>query len=88
MSQTNGTMNLALFCDFENIALGVQDAKFARFDIEEVLERVESQLADVATTDDLRTLRESLETTLSEELAALGIDDIQGTLDSVNEDLD
>ncbi len=36
----NGTKNLALFCDFENIALGVRDAKFARFEIEEVLERL------------------------------------------------
>jgi uncharacterized protein (TIGR00288 family) len=35
-----GTKNLALFCDFENIALGVRDAKFARFEIEEVLERL------------------------------------------------
>ncbi len=37
---TNGTKNLALFCDFENIALGVRDARYARFDIEEVLERL------------------------------------------------
>lgn len=37
---TNRTQNLALFCDFENIALGVRDAKYARFDIEEVLERL------------------------------------------------
>jgi len=29
-----------LYCDFENIALGVRDAKYARFDIEEVLERL------------------------------------------------
>jgi uncharacterized protein (TIGR00288 family) len=34
------TKNLALYCDFENIALGVRDAKYARFDIEEVLERL------------------------------------------------
>jgi hypothetical protein len=25
--------NMALFCDFENVALGVQDAKYERFDI-------------------------------------------------------
>ncbi|HVK93961.1 MAG TPA: NYN domain-containing protein, partial [Noviherbaspirillum sp.] len=25
--------NMALFCDFENIALGVRDAKYAHFDI-------------------------------------------------------
>jgi uncharacterized protein (TIGR00288 family) len=36
----NGTKNLALYCDFENIALGVRDAKFARFEIDEVLERL------------------------------------------------
>ena len=40
MAMSNGTNNLALFCDFENIALGVQDANFARFDIEEILERL------------------------------------------------
>jgi uncharacterized protein (TIGR00288 family) len=37
---TNRSQNLALFCDFENIALGVRDAKYARFDIEEILERL------------------------------------------------
>lgn len=36
----NDTKSLALFCDFENIALGVRDAKFARFEITEVLERL------------------------------------------------
>lgn len=36
----NGTKSLALFCDFENIALGVRDANFARFEIKEVLERL------------------------------------------------
>ncbi len=39
-TMSNGTRNLALFCDFENIALGVRDARYARFDIEEVLERL------------------------------------------------
>ena len=34
------THNMALFCDFENIALGVRDAKYARFDISKVLERL------------------------------------------------
>jgi uncharacterized protein (TIGR00288 family) len=33
-------LNLALFCDFENIALGVRDAKYAKFDIKRVLERL------------------------------------------------
>ena len=37
---SNGTKNLALYCDFENIALGVRDARYARFNIEEVLERL------------------------------------------------
>jgi len=36
----NGTKSLALFCDFENIALGVRDANYARFEITEVLERL------------------------------------------------
>jgi len=32
--------SLAVFCDFENIALGVRDAKYAKFDIGRVLERL------------------------------------------------
>ncbi|MDH3748588.1 MAG: NYN domain-containing protein [Gammaproteobacteria bacterium] len=32
--------NLALFCDFENIALGVRDAKYAKFNINKILERL------------------------------------------------
>ena len=32
--------NMAVFCDFENIALGVRDAKYAQFDIKKVLERL------------------------------------------------
>jgi uncharacterized protein (TIGR00288 family) len=32
--------NLAVFCDFENIALGVREAKYAQFDLEKVLERL------------------------------------------------
>jgi len=32
--------NMALFCDFENIALGVRDAKYEKFDIAQVLERL------------------------------------------------
>jgi len=32
--------SMALFCDFENIALGVRDAKYAHFDIRRVLERL------------------------------------------------
>jgi uncharacterized protein (TIGR00288 family) len=32
--------NLALFCDFENIALGVREANYAKFDMQKVLERL------------------------------------------------
>lgn len=32
--------NMALFCDFENIALGVKEAKLPQFDIQKVLERL------------------------------------------------
>ena len=31
---------MALFCDFENVALGVRDAKYAKFDVNKVLERL------------------------------------------------
>jgi uncharacterized protein (TIGR00288 family) len=34
------TRNMAIFCDFENVALGVRDAKLAAFDIDKVLERL------------------------------------------------
>jgi uncharacterized protein (TIGR00288 family) len=34
------TSNLALFCDFENIALGVRDARYDKFDISRILERL------------------------------------------------
>jgi uncharacterized protein (TIGR00288 family) len=32
--------NMALFCDFENVARGVNDAKYEQFDIKKVLERL------------------------------------------------
>jgi len=32
--------NIAVFCDFENVALGVRDAKYSRFDIGKVLEKL------------------------------------------------
>ena len=32
--------SLAVFCDFENVALGVREAKYAQFDIGKVLERL------------------------------------------------
>ncbi len=40
MSDKTDTRNMALFCDFENIALGVRDAKYAAFDIQKVLEHL------------------------------------------------
>ncbi len=40
MSAQPETANLALFCDFENIALGVRDERYAQFDIKRVLERL------------------------------------------------
>src|SRR5471030_2851198 len=40
MAIQHETRNMALFCDFENIALGVRDAKYAQFDINKVLERL------------------------------------------------
>jgi len=32
--------NMALFCDFENIALGARDAKYPKFEVNRVLERL------------------------------------------------
>src|SRR3989337_2347315 len=32
--------SMALFCDFENVALGVEEAKYQKFDIDKVLERL------------------------------------------------
>src|SRR5438128_11921436 len=40
MATTQETRNMALFCDFENVALGVQDAKYEKFDIAKVLQRL------------------------------------------------
>jgi uncharacterized protein (TIGR00288 family) len=40
MAVQDKTQNMALFCDFENIALGVRDAKYAQFDMKKVLERL------------------------------------------------
>ena len=40
MNDKSEIRNMALFCDFENIALGVRDAKYAAFDIQKVLERL------------------------------------------------
>ena len=40
MSNQSETRNMALFCDFENVALGVREANYAPFDIRKVLERL------------------------------------------------
>ena len=40
MSKSPDIANLAVFCDFENVALGVHDAHYDRFDIRKVLERL------------------------------------------------
>ena len=40
MTTNSDTTSLALFCDFENIALGVRDARYAQFDISRVIERL------------------------------------------------
>lgn len=36
----DSTRNMAVFCDFENVALGVRDARYARFDMHKILERL------------------------------------------------
>lgn len=40
MTTEEKDQKLALFCDFENVAIGVREAKYSRFDIQLVLERV------------------------------------------------
>ena len=40
MGKMTETENLAVFCDFENVAIGVRDARHAQFDIRKVLERL------------------------------------------------
>lgn len=40
MNNPNENVSMALFCDFENVALGVRDTKFQKFDIRPVLERL------------------------------------------------
>jgi uncharacterized protein (TIGR00288 family) len=40
MSSANEDPNLAIFCDFENVALGVRDARIEKFNINLVLERL------------------------------------------------
>ncbi len=40
MAAPNDVTSMALFCDFENVALGVRDANYDKFDIKKVLERL------------------------------------------------
>jgi uncharacterized protein (TIGR00288 family) len=40
MASSSDTASMALFCDFENVALGVRDAQYDKFDIRPVLERL------------------------------------------------
>ncbi len=40
MSSGSEDLNLAIFCDFENVALGVRDARIKKFNINLVLERL------------------------------------------------
>ncbi|HET9577719.1 MAG TPA: NYN domain-containing protein [Usitatibacter sp.] len=40
MPTPHETQSMAVFCDFENVALGVREAKYAQFDIGKVLERL------------------------------------------------
>ncbi len=40
MATEPDTRIMALFCDFENVALGVRDARYPKFDIDKVLERL------------------------------------------------
>ncbi len=40
MATDSDNRQLAIFCDFENVALGVRDARYAKFDINLVLERL------------------------------------------------
>jgi uncharacterized LabA/DUF88 family protein len=40
MTQPTDTASMALFCDFENIALGVKEAEYPKFDVGKVLERL------------------------------------------------
>jgi uncharacterized LabA/DUF88 family protein len=40
MASTYENISMAVFCDFENVALGVRDAKYEKFDIKPVLERL------------------------------------------------
>ena len=38
MARESDVTNMAVFCDFENVALGVRDAQYEKFDIRPVLD--------------------------------------------------
>lgn len=40
MASSNDNISMAVYCDFENVALGVRDANYEKFDIKPVLERL------------------------------------------------
>jgi len=40
MASSSDNISMAVFCDFENVALGVRDANYEKFDIKPVLERL------------------------------------------------
>lgn len=40
MVTNDNAFNMAVFCDLENVAIGVRDARYAKFDINKVLERL------------------------------------------------
>jgi uncharacterized LabA/DUF88 family protein len=40
MASSSDNISMAVFCDFENVALGVRDANYDKFDIKPVLERL------------------------------------------------
>ncbi len=40
MAAQHETNNMALYCDFENVAIGVRDAKYEKFDVRKVLEHL------------------------------------------------
>lgn len=40
MASNQESVSMAVFCDFENVALGVRDAKYEKFDIKPILERL------------------------------------------------
>lgn len=50
MASSPDSISMALFCDFENVALGVRDANYEKFDIKRVLERLLLKGSIVANT--------------------------------------